>query len=106
MKISFKEEDARIIFAADRARRRRLRRIYRICFVIAMLPIGILLACMAGCTTDLQRDYYETVEAYRLAIEADVTAGIYRVDSQSRATLDDFASTQGSAKEALRAAGK
>lgn len=71
---------------------------------IAMLVVGILLA-LSGCT-DLQRDYYESVEEYRLTLEAGIRAGRIEVDAVGRSTLDDWAETQRSALKALEAGGE
>jgi hypothetical protein len=50
--------------------------------------LALLLA--TGCTHNLQRPYVEAMEATRVAVEADVEAGLYKPDERSRKTLADW----------------
>lgn len=74
------------------------------------MTIRCLLACLtlavAGCVSDLQRPYVEAVEAIRVAVEADVLAGVYQVDTASRTTLDHWRDVQREALESLEVDGK
>lgn len=72
---------------------------------LALLSAFLALPC-SGCCTDLNRDYVDAVEATRLAIEADVTAGFYKPDEKSRAMLDGFKQINEEADAVLKADGK
>ena len=52
--------------------------------------LSVALAIPTGCRHNLQRSYVESMEATRLAIEADVEEGLYKPDARSAKTLADW----------------
>ena len=62
-----------------------------------------LIATATGCQHNLQRPYVEAMEQTRVAIEGDVTAGLYKPDKYGRATLDKWATANTDAAAALDA---
>ena len=73
-----------------------------------LAKLALLTAALAlpGCCTDLQRSYVDSMESTRKAIEADVTAGLYKPDATSRETLDRWKKANADADAALKVDGK
>ena len=71
---------------------------------------NLIAACalllVTGCCHNLQRPYVESMEATRVAIEVDVTAGLYKPDARSRKTLDDWKAANVDALAVLEAEDK
>ena len=72
----------------------------------ARATMAFLCLLAAGCCTDLQASYVRAMEATRKAVEADVTAGLYKPDAASRRTLDGWKDSNAKAESALEDGGK
>lgn len=68
--------------------------------------LSAFLALPIGCAADLQRDYVDSMEATRKAVEKDVEHGLYKPDAKSRKTLDEWKDANADADAVLKADGK
>ncbi len=67
--------------------------------------VGILLL-FTGCVSNLQEDYVGAMEAYEVALEADVKAGTYKMDKLSKDSFDAFKAANAKARKVLDEAKK
>ena len=73
---------------------------------LAMSLCVMALPIAQGCSTNLQRRYVQSMEDTRIAVEADVTAGLYKPDALARKTLDGWERNNADAKAVMVAEGK
>lgn len=58
---------------------------------------------LVGCTHNLQESYVDAMDATYEAVQADVKAGVYKVDANSKATLKGWKKANEDARKALEA---
>ncbi|KKM69260.1 hypothetical protein LCGC14_1452550 [marine sediment metagenome] len=63
----------------------RLHGLHRLAMLSAFMALFTL--SLGGCAHNLQRSYVEAMEDTRMAVEADVQAGLYKPDARSDKTL-------------------
>lgn len=66
-----------------------------------LAPMVLSLLFLTGCASNLQPGYVEAMEAYELALEADVKAGNYKMDKLSKDSFKAFKQANDDARAAL-----
>jgi len=61
----------------------------------------VLVLLITGCKHNLHTPYVEAMEAYELALDADVKAGHYKLDPLSQGSYDAFKKANKDARAAL-----
>jgi len=64
-------------------------------------PMVLAALLVTGCKHNLQTPYVEAMEAYELALDADVKAGHYKLDPLSQGSYDAFKKANKDARAAL-----
>lgn len=67
---------------------------------------GVAVVLCSGCCSNLQASYVRSNQAAYDAIMADVAAGAYKADAQSKQTLEGWRLNNSQAEQVLRAEGK
>ena len=73
-------------------------------YILALLLLLVVL--LAGCQSDLQQGYVESMQATHKAVMLDVKEGLYKPDVLSKGTLKKWGQANADAEAALRAEGK
>ncbi len=66
-----------------------------------LAPMVLSLVMLTGCVSDLQEDYVSSMEAYEVALEADVKSGAYKMDKLSKDSFEAFKKANDKARAAL-----
>lgn len=65
--------------------------------------LALISFALTGCKSNLQEDYVSAMEAYEVALEADVKSGAYKMDKLSKDSFDAFKRANDDARAALDA---